>query len=116
LNDIVNSPNWHTEIASQPALANSKRLNELHQQDFARSNRYKLTRPCFHLSGSHYLDVFSISINPMETNAKLIVNANAMLTGTDPFQQFQMIPRRISASLEPCALNESFPAFGEPPD
>lgn len=48
----------------------------------------------------NYLNVFSISINPMETNAKLIVNANAMLTGTVPFQQFQMIPRRISQVLQ----------------
>jgi hypothetical protein len=48
----------------------------------------------------NYLDIFSISINPTETNAKLIVNANAMLTGTVPFQQFQMIPRRISQVLQ----------------
>jgi hypothetical protein len=46
-----------------------------------------------------YLNIFGISINPTETNAKLIVNANAMLTGTVPFQQFQMIPRRISQVL-----------------
>jgi hypothetical protein len=46
-----------------------------------------------------YLHIFSISINPMETDAKLIVNANAMLTGTVPFQQFQMISRRISQVL-----------------
>jgi len=51
----------------------------------------------------NYLNVFGISINPTETNAKLFVNANAVLTGTVPFQQFQMIPRRISRSCSVCA-------------
>jgi hypothetical protein len=43
----------------------------------------------------NYLNVFSISIDPTEANTKLIVNANTMLTGTVPFQQFQMISRRM---------------------
>jgi hypothetical protein len=47
----------------------------------------------------NYLNIFSISINPTEANAKLIVNADAMLTGTVPFQQFHMITRRISQVL-----------------
>jgi len=48
----------------------------------------------------NYLNIFSVPFNPTETNAKLIVNANTMLTGTVPFQQFQMIPRRISQVLQ----------------
>jgi len=47
----------------------------------------------------NYLNIFSISFNPTETNTKLIVNPNTILTGTVPFQQFQMIPWRISQVL-----------------
>jgi len=47
----------------------------------------------------NYLNIFSISINPTEANAKLIVNPNTVLTGTVPSQQFQMITRRISQVL-----------------
>jgi len=32
----------------------------------------------------NYLNIFSISFNPTETNAKLIINAKTMMTGVVP--------------------------------
>jgi len=42
----------------------------------------------------HDLDVFSPCVRPTEAEAELIVNADAMLARTVPFQRFQPIPRR----------------------
>jgi len=39
-------------------------------------------------------DVFSTRIRPTEAEAELIVNADAMLARTVPFQGFQPISRR----------------------
>jgi hypothetical protein len=42
----------------------------------------------------HDLDVFGPYVRPTEAQAKLIVNADAMLARTVPFQNFQPIPGR----------------------
>jgi hypothetical protein len=42
----------------------------------------------------HDLDIFSTRIRPTEAEAELIVNADAMLARTVPFQDFQPISRR----------------------
>lgn len=48
----------------------------------------------------HDLDVFSTRVRPMEAEAELIVNTNAVLAYTVPFQGFQSITRWNSQIVE----------------
>lgn len=49
----------------------------------------------------HDFNVFSPGIRPAEAETKLIVNADAMLPSTVPFQDFQSIPRWDPQIVEP---------------
>ena len=48
----------------------------------------------------HDLEVFSTRVRPMEAEAELIVNTNAVLAYTVPFQGFQSITRWNSQIVE----------------
>jgi len=46
MDDLVDSPRWHSDVFRQPILAHSHRLEEFFKEDFARVYRRKLL---FHL-------------------------------------------------------------------
>jgi len=48
----------------------------------------------------NYLNIFIMSIHPTETNPKLIVDANAVLTGAVPFELLQTVAGRDAEVFE----------------
>src|SRR5690606_19179933 len=78
-----------------------ERLHELLQQDFTRGDQVELACHFSSLDHTmntsviiHDLDVDRVTVLPAETNAPLVVHADAVLPGAVAFQSLQPVARR----------------------
>ena len=92
--DLVDTPSGNTNVLGQAVLAETVRLEELGQEDFARMNGCELCH------GGHLrvvvddLDVEGIGGAPDEADAPLIVDADAVLADTIAPERLEPIAGR----------------------
>ena len=92
--DLVDTPSGNTNVLGQAVLAETVRLEELGQEDFARMDGCELCH------GGHLrvvvddLDVEGIGGAPDEADAPLIVDADAVLASTIALERLEAISGR----------------------
>ncbi len=110
--DLVDAAGGHADLLCQPVLADLHGFQELFKQDFTGTNRREIF-------GSHYsllviirdLHIVGVPPAPLEVDAPLIINPNAVLAFTVPLLFMNVYPWKISPILAGFPFSLASPVY-----
>ena len=93
MHDLVDTSWRDADVLGQAILGQTERFQEILQEDFTRVDRVQLAR-CHEASVIiNDLDFVRVTVGPPEADAPLVVDANAVLSGSVTLQFFQAVSR-----------------------